>query len=56
MELEVEHDRTNVFDAFAPAGNSAIGNKKISFEVSKQALETMLEGFHKVRDQLQSMG
>ena len=52
----MEQDRTSVFDAIAPTAGSSGGNKKISFEMSKEALETMLEGFHKVRDQLSSMG
>jgi COMM domain containing 9 len=48
LELSVEESPSSVFTL--PAVN------KIGVELTKETLETMLEGLGKIRDQLSSMG
>jgi hypothetical protein len=49
VELEVEKERTSTSQPLA-------STEKIQFEVNKGSLETMLEGFRKIKDQLSTMG
>ena len=48
VEVEVEQERIST-------SQPLIGTKKIQFEVNKGSLETMLEGFGKIKEQLSSM-
>jgi hypothetical protein len=49
VEVEVEKERSNVTEPLAKT-------EKIQFEVNEGSLETMLEGFRKIKEQLSSMG
>ena len=51
VQLEVENEQNHVDDSIGLANSH-----KIVFEMNKQSLETMLDGLHKIRDQLSSLG
>jgi hypothetical protein len=47
MSLQVENLPENA--------NHLANNQTINFELSREALETMIDGFGKIRDQLKNM-
>ena len=61
IELKIEDNNNNtiptslIHDSTSSNNTSIINIKKVDFELSKEALGTMLDGLGKIRDQLSLM-